>query len=167
MRPQRLLAASATLALPLLALLAGRALAEDGKAYPGSACQRQFDHVAASISRSQATILNVGAQRVKLFCPVAKDIEAGRIKRAEVMYLDNHNQQSVTCELLSLSREGAVVQSSVRQSSVAGTNGTPLPLSFGVHAANPKGTYVLTCELPPFSGAVGASQIITYNVVEE
>jgi hypothetical protein len=166
MHTQRLLAASATLAL---SMLGGQAFAEDGKAFPGSACQAQFDHVEATISRSNASILNAGAQRVKLFCPVAKDIEAGRIKRAEVMYLDSHSQQSVTCELVSLSREGAVVQSSIRSSSVGGVNTTPLPLSFGAHATNNKGTYVLTCELPPFSGAgaVGASHIITYNVVEE
>jgi hypothetical protein len=157
------LAASATLAF---ALLAGQASAEDGKAYPGSACQRQFDHVAASITRSQASLLNVDSRRVKLFCPVVKDIEAGGIKRAEIMYLDGHNNDRVTCELMSLSREGAVVQSSVRHSSVAGVNGTPLPLSFGVHAKNPKGTYVLTCELPPITGS-GSSHIITYNVVEE
>ena len=75
MYAQRLFAASATLAL---SLLGGQAFAEDGKAYPGSACQAQFDHVEATISRSNASILNAGSQRVKLFCPVAKDIEAGR-----------------------------------------------------------------------------------------
>ena len=166
MSSNRLLAASASLAL---SLLGSQAFAEDGKAYPGSACQRQFDHIAATISRSNASILNAGSQRVKLFCPVTKDVEAGRIKRAEIVYLDGHSQQSVTCELTSLSREGAVVQSSVRSSSAAGVNTTPLPLSFGIHATNNKGTYVLTCELPPFSGtgAVGASHIIAYNVVEE
>lgn len=166
MHSHRFFAASTSLSL---LLFAGHAFAEDGKAYPGSGCQHQFDHIAASLTRSNATILNVGSQRVKLFCPVTKDIEAGRIKRAEVVYVDSHSTQSVICELISLSREGATVQSSVRPSSAAGVNTTPLALTFGAHAKNNKGTYVLTCELPPFSGpgAVGASQIVTYNVVEE
>jgi hypothetical protein len=61
MHTQRLLAASATLAL---SMLGGQAFAEDGKAFPGSACQAQFDHVEATISRSNASILNAGSQRV-------------------------------------------------------------------------------------------------------
>ncbi|MGD9509140.1 MAG: hypothetical protein AB7X49_11375, partial [Geminicoccaceae bacterium] len=90
-------------------------MAENGKAYPGSACQRQFDHIDASLSCSRAVVLNAGSQAVRLFCPVAKDIEAGRIKRAVVMVPDSHNTQNVTCELMSLGSDGAVVQSSIRQ----------------------------------------------------
>jgi hypothetical protein len=83
------------------------------------------------------------------------------------MVLDSHNTQNVTCELMSLGADGAVVQSSFRQSSA--TTAVPVALSFGAHKANPRGVYVLTCDLPAGSGpgAVGASHIVSYNIVEE
>lgn len=164
MSMQRQLAGCTALAL---SLLAGQAFAEDGKAYPGSACQRQFDQIDAAIARSRAVVLNAGAQSVRLFCPVAKDVEAGRIKRAVVMVLDSHTAQNVTCELMSLGSDGAVVQSSTRSSSA--TNAVPVALSFGAHKANPRGVYVLACDLPAGSGpgAVGASHIVSYSIVEE
>jgi hypothetical protein len=112
-------------------------------------------------------VLNASAQSVRLFCPVAKDVEAGRIKRAVVMVLDSHTSQNVTCELMSLGSDGTVVQSSIRSS--LATNAVPVALSFGAHKTNPRGVYVLTCDLPAGSGAgaVGASHIVSYNVVEE
>ncbi|MGE3290935.1 MAG: hypothetical protein AB7I59_05015 [Geminicoccaceae bacterium] len=162
---QRHFAAHTILAL---SLLGSQALAENGKAYPGSACQRQFDHIDASLSCSRAVVLNAGSQAVRLFCPVAKDIEAGRIKRAVVMVPDSHNTQNVTCELMSLGSDGAVVQSSIRQSSA--TTAVPVALSFGAHKANLRGVYVLTCDLPVDSGP-GAGRRVAhrqlYNVVEK
>lgn len=155
-----------TLASSMLA--ASAAFAEDGKAYPGSSCQAQFDHLNATIARSGASLLNVHTTAVKLFCPIVKDIEAGRIKRAEVMVDDNHTGQDVVCELFSLGRDGAVVQSS-RRNTTGTSGGRPVALTFGIHSANARGYYALTCELPASSGlgALGPSRIVGYNVVEE
>ena len=141
--------------------------AEDGKAYPGSACQRQFDNVAAPVARTQALILSTHDSPVKVFCPVAKDVESGRIKRAEVMVDDNHSTANISCELFSFRRDGSVQQVTPRATS--GTSATPVALTFGAHTANPKGSYGLTCELPPGSGAgaLGPSSIVGYSVVEE
>jgi hypothetical protein len=141
--------------------------AEDGKAYPGSACQRQFDNINAPVARTGAILFNNHTSPVKVFCPVVKDIEAGRIKRAEVMVDDNHALADIRCELFSFKRDGSVQQVSVRDSS--GTTVTPLPLAFGAHGANPKGSYGLTCELPvgSGSGAIGPSMIVGYTIVEE
>ena len=152
--------ASAMMSAPVFA-------AEDGKAYPGSACQRQFDNINAPVARTGAIIFNNHTSSVKVFCPVVKDVEAGRIKRAEVMIDDNHGSANIRCELFSFKRDGTVQQVSVRDSS--GTTVTPLALTFGAHGANPKGSYGLTCELPAGSGsgAISASQIVGYTVVEE
>ena len=141
--------------------------AEDGKAYPGSACQRQFDNVAAPVARTQALILSTHDSPVKVFCPVVKDVEAGRITRAEVMVDDNHSTANISCELFSFRRDGSVQQVTPRATS--GTSATPVALTFGAHTANPKGSYGLTCELPPGSGAgaLGPSSIVGYSVVEE
>lgn len=152
--------ASTMLSMPVSA-------AEDGKSYPGSACQRQFDNINAPVARTGAIIFNNHTSPIKLFCPVVKDIEGGRIKRAEVMIDDNHGSANIRCELFSFKRDGTVQQVSVRDSS--GTTVSPLPLTFGAHGANPKGSYGLTCELPAGSGsgAIGPSQIVSYSIVEE
>lgn len=143
------------------------ASAEDGKALPGSACQRQFDHVNAPMARTAGTLLALHDSAVKVFCPVTKDIEAGRIKRAEVLVDDNHALADVRCELFSLRQDGSVLQSTLRATS--GNPATPVTLTFGAHSANAKGRYALTCELPPGTGngAVAASTILGYSVVEE
>ena len=73
-----------------LSALAWPALAEDGKAYTGSSCQpMSFRPTAPSgLAVGGVTISNFSTSFESVACPVGKDVEAGRIKRAEVMVID-------------------------------------------------------------------------------
>ena len=103
-------------------------------------------------------------------CPVGKDVEAGRIKRAEVMVIDrspvaNHD---ISCTLATHKKDGSQVQSVTQKSNSSFQ--IALPLSFGAQAAAVQGSYSLICTLPPMATVAGSpapSTIVMYNVVEE
>ena len=174
MKISHLVVSCGTAALAMLA--AAPAFAEDGKAMPGSACQATFASGVQSLFRGGASILSSGSQAVSITCPVAKDIEAGRIKRAEVMVIDRNpsTDQSIkpdiSCTLATHKKDGSVQQSVTKKSNSSFPNA--LPLSFGAQTAAAQGSYSLVCELPPFANVpgnpnIGPSAIVMYNVVEE
>jgi hypothetical protein len=146
-------------------VLAAPAFAEDGKAMPGSACQATFFSGLQPLFRNGAVISSSGSDTVSVTCPVVKDIEAGRIKRAEVMVIDrNPNPNAdISCTLTTFKKDGSVHQSQERKSN--NSFNVALPLSFGAQTAALQGSYSLTCTLPPGTG--GISSIVMYNVVEE
>jgi hypothetical protein len=152
------------------AVLAAPAFAEDGKAMPGSVCQpMSFRPTAPSgLATGGLTITNFGSVAETVTCPVTKDIEAGRIKRAEVKVIDANpnNGADVRCTLSSFKSDGAVHQSQLVKTQ-GSLPGVPQPLPFTAHTANNKGTYNLICELPPFVNGFGGSGIMMYNIVEE
>lgn len=146
--------------------------AEDGKALTGSACQASFSSGVQSLFRNGASISSSGSQPVSVTCPVTKDIEAGRIKRAEVMVVDRNpgSNADISCTLTTHKKDGSVHQSSTRKSNSSFT--ATLPLSFGAQTAALQGSYSLICDLPPIASVpgnpnVGPSSIVMYNVVEE
>jgi hypothetical protein len=149
------------------AMTAGSALAEDAKALPGSACQpMSFRPTANSgLATGGLTISNITSNAENVTCPITKDIEAGRIKRAEVKVIDSSSTANVRCTLTSFKSDGTLHQ----RQEVTSTGSSPTevkPLSFAAHTANNKGTYNLICELPPLNGS-SASGIMMYTVVEE
>ena len=164
MRTKRLLAASTTLVLSLLAL---PALAEDGKAMPGSACQATTLAGLQSLARSNGTVLNVGDQVVNVICPATKDIESGRLKRTEVKAIDRNpvSGADVNCTVASLRSDGTVHQS--QRLASTGSSNNVQTLTFNGHTAAAKGSFNLTCDLPRFEAGFGPSGIVMYNVVEE
>lgn len=152
-------------------LFAGSAFAEDGKALPGSACQPTSFRQPAGLAMGGPSISNFSTSNFEsITCPVTKDIEAGRIKRAEVMLIDrspvaNHN---IECTLSTHRRDGSQVQSETKKSN--SSFNTALAISFGPQAAAPQGSYSLICSLPPMATVAGSpapSTIVMYNVVEE
>jgi hypothetical protein len=150
------------------AVLAAPAFAEDGKAMPGSVCQpMSFRPTAPSgLATGGLTISNFGTNAESVTCPVTKDIEAGRIKRAEVKVIDANPTANVSCTLSSFKSDGALHQSQlVTSKGSLPTEAQPLP--FAGHTANNKGTYNLVCNLPPFVNGLGASGIMMYSIVEE
>ena len=110
--------------------------------------------------------------QISVTCPVAKDIEAGRIKRAEVMVFDRNpnanppgtTDNDVSCALATVRRDGTVQQTITLRT--FNSSPSPLPLTFSGQSAAPKGSYSLVCDLPP-SLPTGLSSIVMYNVVEE
>jgi hypothetical protein len=164
MHTTRLLAASTTLALSLQAV---PALAEDGKAFSGSACSATFDTSPSTLVRSLGRIFNNGTSAMSVTCPTMKDIEAGRMKRGEVRVLDVNPFAGgdVTCTLTSLKSDGTVHQAQTLKSS--GSSNTVQLLTFAGHSASAKGSYNLACDLPALASGFGSSGIVMYNVVEE
>jgi hypothetical protein len=163
----------ATCGLVASAALATPASAEDGKAYTGSSCQpMSFRPTAPSgLAIGGVTISNFSTSNFEsVACPVGKDVEAGRIKRAEVMVIDrspvaNHD---ISCTLATHRKDGSQVQSVTQKSNSSFQ--IALPLSFGAQAAAVQGSYSLICTLPPMATVAGSpapSTIVMYNVVEE
>ena len=150
-----------------LLALAAPALAEDGKTMPGSACHASFSSGVASLTRSNGLMLGVGSSGVRISCPVMKDIDAGRIKRAVVNVIDNNPFAGgdVVCNLLTLKPDGTVSQSQELRTS--GSSGTMRQLAYGAQAKVAGGNYSLVCDLPALQSPGGPSMIISYNVVEE
>ena len=142
-------------------------LAEDGKAMPGSACQATFFSGLQPLFRIGAVISSSGSDNVSVTCPVVKDIEAGRIKRAEVMVIDRNPNAGadIGCTLTTFKKDGTVHQSQERKSN--NSFNVALPLSFGAQTAALQGSYSLVCTLPPMVASSGPSSIVMYNVVEE
>ncbi len=149
------------------------AFAEDGKAYPGSACQpMSFRPTAPSgVAMSALTISNFSTSNFEsVTCPIAKDLEAGQIKRAEVMVIDrspvaNHD---IECTLATFDRDGSLRHTEKRKSNSSFQ--VALPLTFGAQAAAVQGSYTLICSLPPMATVAGGpapSTLVMYNVVEE
>jgi hypothetical protein len=149
------------------------AFAEDGKAYTGSACQpMSFRPTAPSgLAIGGVTISNFSTSNFEsVTCPVTKDIEAGRIKRAEVMVIDrspvaNHD---ISCTLATHKKDGSQLQSVTQKSNSSFQ--IALPLTFGAQTAAVQGSYSLICSLPPMATVAGSpapSTIVMYNVVEE
>jgi hypothetical protein len=164
MRPTRILAASTTLALSLLAV---PVLAEDGKAFSGSACQATFASSPPTLFRNVGRVLNNGTSAISVTCPAMKDIEAGRMKRGEVRVLDQNpiTGADVVCTLSSLKSDGSVHQSQTLRS--IGSSTAVQLLTFAGHTASAKGSYNLACDIPAFPTGFGPSRIVMYNVVEE
>jgi hypothetical protein len=163
----------ATCGLVASAALATPASAEDGKAYTGSACQpMSFRPTAPSgLAIGGVTISNFSTSNFEsVACPVGKDLEAGRIKRAEVMVIDrspvaNHD---ISCTLATHKKDGSQLQSVTQKSNSSFQ--IALPLTFGAQAAAVQGSYSLICTLPPMATVAGSpapSTIVMYNVVEE
>lgn len=147
------------------------AFAEDGKAMPGSACQPLTFSRTTGLSMGAAIISNFSTSNFEhVACPVTKDIEAGRIKRAEVMVIDrspvpNHD---ISCTLATHKKDGSFVQSVTKKSNSSFQ--VPLALTFGAQSAAVQGSYTLICSLPPMATVAGQpapSSIVMYNVVEE
>lgn len=152
-------------------MTAGSAFAEDGKAMPGNACQPLTFSRTTGLSIGGAAISNFSTSNFEhVACPVTKDIEAGRIKRAEVMVIDrspvpNHD---IECTLSTHKKDGSFAQS-VKQKSNSSFQ-TALPLTFGAQSAAVQGSYSLICTLPPMATVAGSpapSTIVRYNVVEQ
>jgi hypothetical protein len=150
---------------------AGTALADDGKALPGSACQPLTFSRSTSLSLGGATISNFSTSSFEhVACPVTKDIEAGRLKRAEVMLIDrspvaNHD---IECTLATHRKDGGLIQTETKKSN--SSFNVALPISFGAQSAALQGSYTLICSLPPMATVAGSpapSTIVMYNVVEQ
>ena len=140
-----------------LSALALPALAEDGKACTGSSCQpMSFRPTAPSgLAVGGVTISNFSTSFENVACPVGKDVEAGRIKRAEVMVIDrspvaNHD---ISCTLATHKKDGSQPQSVMQKSNSSFQNA--LPLTFGAHTAAVQGSYSLICPLPPMATVAG------------
>lgn len=140
---------------------------------PGSSCQpMSFRPTAPSgLAIGGTTISNFSTSNFEsLTCPVTKDIEAGKIKRAEVMVIDRSPVagHDIECTLVTHKKDGSLVQSVTKKSNSSFT--TALPLTFGAQAASLQGAYSLTCSLPPMATIAGSpapSTIVMYNIVEE
>jgi hypothetical protein len=152
-------------------LVTGSALAEDGKAMPGSACQPLTFSRTTGLSIGGATISNFSTSNFEhVACPVTKDLEAGRIKRAEVMLIDrspvaNHD---IECTLSTHKKDGSFQHTEKRKSNSSFQNA--LPITFGAQTAALQGRYSLVCSLPPMAtvnGSPAPSTIVMYNVVEQ
>jgi hypothetical protein len=153
-------------------LAAAPAFAEDGKAMPGSACQpMSFRPTAPSgLAIGGAGISNFGTSFESLVCPVTKDLEVGRIKRAEVMLIDRSPVagHDIECTLSTHKKDGSLQQQEKRKSTSSFQNA--LALTFGAQTAAVQGSYSLICSLPPMATVAGSSApstIVMYNVVEE
>lgn len=138
---------------------------------PGSACQPLTFSRTTGLSLGGATISNFSTSNFEhVTCPVTKDIEAGKIKRTEVMVIDRSPVagHDIECTLTTHKKDGSLVQSVKKKSNNSFT--TALPLTFGVQAASVQGVYSLTCSLPPMATVAGSpapSTIVMYNIVEE
>jgi hypothetical protein len=154
------------LALSALAAsaIAAPAFAEDGKAMPGAVCQATFEVVADSLSRSSGTLSSLAAGTVSATCPVAKDIEAGRIVRATIKVIDRNPTQEFACTLMTLRSDGTILQSQTVLSN--GSSNLPQTLSFGAQGTANGGAYNLECVIPGRVASLGTSTLLTYNVVE-
>jgi hypothetical protein len=149
------------------------AFAEDGKAYTGSACQpMSFRPTAPSgLAIGGVTISNFNTSNFEsVTCPVTKDIEAGRIKRAEVMLIDRSPVagHDIECTLSTHKKDGSLQHTEKRKSNSSFQ--IALPLTFGAQTAAVQGSYSLICSLPPMATVAGSpapSTIVMYNIVEE
>lgn len=167
MNSMKLTAITTFLSALAFSALTAPAFAEDGKAMPGSACQASFLQAAQTLTGSGAFLLNTGTGTVKVTCPAVKDIEAGRIKRAQVKVVDRNPNAGadVSCTLTSHKMDGTVHQSQLLKSS--GSSNNVQTLSYAGQSAAAAGTYSLVCDLPPFVAAFGPSSLVMYNLVEE
>ena len=137
-----------------------------GKALPGSACQAtSFSSIAPLFRSPDGAIASSGSQTTSVTCPVTKDIEAGRLKRAEIKVVDVNPTADVTCTMATIKSDGALHQSQTRSSN--GSSNLVQTLRFTGHTAAAKGVFSLVCALPAFAPGFGASHIVLYNVVEE
>jgi hypothetical protein len=152
-----------------MTMTAGSAFAEDGKALPGSACQPMNFTRTTGLAIGGPFIGNFSTSNFEsVTCPVTKDIEAGRIKRATVMVIDRNpdKDRNIECTLSTHREDGSQLATETRKSNSFFQ--TALPLGpFGAQPAALRGSYSLFCSLPPMTAGGAASQIVMYNVVEE
>jgi hypothetical protein len=142
------------------------------KTYTGSACQpMSFRPTAPSgLAIGGTGISNFSTNFESLVCPVTKDLEAGRIKSAEVMLTDRSPVagHDIECTLATHKKDGSLQQQEKRKSNSSFQNA--LPLSFGAQTAAFQGSYSLICSLPPMATVAGRpapSTIVSYKIVEE
>jgi hypothetical protein len=151
-------------------MTAGSAFAEDAKALPGAACQpMSFRPTAPSgLAVGGVTISNFSTNFDTVTCPVTKDIEAGRIKRATVMVIDRNPASGfdIECTLSTHKEDGTQLAFQKRKTNSSFQTALPLE-PFGAQPAALRGSYGLICSLPPMAAGNAASSIVMYNVVEE
>lgn len=156
-------------------MITAPAFAEDGKAMPGAACQpMSFRPTAPSgLAIGGVTISNFSASNFDtVTCPVTKDVEAGRIKRATVMVIDRNPNPGadIECTLSTHRENGSLLHTEKRKTNSSFQTALPLVPPFGPQAAALRGSYSLICSLPPMAtvgGQPAPSSIVMYNVVEE
>lgn len=141
-----------------LCVLAGPALAEDGKAMSGSACQPTSNARLGQLNRGGGSIFNFGSEIELIECPVVKDLN--KIKRAQIVVIDRNPVADINCTLFTLRSNGTVLSSQSRQTT--GSFTVARSLIFGAQGAAANGSYDLVCSLPP-----GPTEIVNYAVVEE
>ena len=150
------------------ALLAGPALAADTKTLSGSACQPSFFTAGQSLFRREPMLLSNSNLTEPITCPVVKDVDAGRIKRAQVRVINRNGTigSSFFCKLSTYRPDGSFVQSQSRRSTLVST--AVQTLNFDAQKAAPGGSYSLICNLPAaFGPNRDLSAIVSYTVVEE
>jgi hypothetical protein len=154
---------SVAVAMLSLAAFGGNAHAgEDGKVYPGNACQfREPGKVIfepdVSFALGNGAITNVANIPVSVVCPVVRDNTKNTNGTGVVnMRVRGSQGQAVFCTLASRGRFGEFVKD---QGKASGPSGNQV-INLDVAESAVDGSYHIDCLLPP------GGQILTYRVVE-
>ena len=159
----RLFATLGAVAVMSGALGASTAQAEDGKVFPGGMCYRLSGGTANYTSNGR--LFNSSAvSTMTVLCPIVRDLTQDPWNTIEVVAIDQHLNQNVTCRGFSNSRDGGLFgQTAALSTAGNGNAGQVLDLGGGIWE-EARGYYFAKCDIPP----VGAAQsgIASYIVVE-
>jgi len=139
------------------------AQADDGKIFPGSMCTR-FSGGTANYTSSGRLLNSSAVSTMTVLCPIVRDLASDPWITIEVVAIDQHLIQNVTCRGYSYSRDGGLFGVSALFSTAGNGNaGQVLSSGGGIWEAD-RGYYFAKCDIPP----VGAAQsgIASYFVLE-
>lgn len=157
-----------SLSLILISLSLGvatHASARDSKSYSGTECVAQFPLIDAEeiFYTSEGHVSNFDDNTAVVVCPAIRDT-SGSVS-AEVMLRDRNSQQDISCDLVSTSREGILLDRLTAKSN--STFNTFLPIDFGqVRArAERNSTISIVCRIPGTDRGLSSS-IAGYTINE-
>lgn len=138
--------------------------AADSKVYAGAACVPANGSSWSAANVTGGRLFNVSTGVMSVACPIVRDNTTAAFTNLEVVAIDRHSTQNVTCWGVSASRDGS---SSVttQLKSTTGDTSTGQVLTFASVTETDKGYFYLHCDLPPSEVGQG-SGIASYYITE-
>lgn len=138
--------------------------AADSKVYPGASCLPADGFTWSAVSVTGGRLFNSSTGQIAVACPIVRDNTVGAWSSIEIVVIDRHSTQNVTCWGVSANRDGSSsVTSQIK--STTGDSGTGQVLTLPSVTETDKGYFYLHCYLPPAESGQG-SGIASYYVTE-
>jgi hypothetical protein len=140
--------------------------ATDDKVFPASMCIRIFGSGGNPIYFGDARLFNSSTQPLTVICPIVRDSTLSPWTRIEVIAIDQHFQQNVSCRGHHLNRDGTsdFATAPTSTSFITGITGqvliiAPAPVDID------KGSFLVRCDIPP-TDIGGSSGLASYFIAE-